>query len=66
MGRIGHELIAGAKAAVINAEKDGETNKSKDLLSLLVKANMNAEGLRLSDDAVIARTSVSLGYINHG
>jgi hypothetical protein len=56
MNRIGHELIAKAKAQAISAEKDGEANKARDLLSLLVKANMAAEGLKLSDEAVIART----------
>jgi hypothetical protein len=57
MNRIGHELINKAKARAIAVEKDGEMKEGRDLLSLLVKANMAAEGLKLSDDAVIARMS---------
>jgi hypothetical protein len=60
MNRIGSELIATAKAVAVSSQKDSERtqNKSRDLLSLLVKANMNADGLRLSDEAVIARMSI--------
>ena len=64
MARIGEELLSGAKAAVqASAAEKGEILKNslhgRDLLSLLVKANMATdlpESQRLSDKDVLART----------
>lgn len=63
MARIGKELLLGAKAAVrASATEKGEIEKNnlhgRDLLSLLVKANMATdipESQRLSDEDVLAR-----------
>ena len=63
MARIGNELLSGAKAAAqVSAIDKGEIEKNslhgRDLLSLLVKANMATdipESQRLSDEAVLAR-----------
>jgi hypothetical protein len=59
------DLIAKAKQRAMSNEKDGETSgNGRDLLSLLVKANMTADGLKLSDDAVLARTLLHLTMTN--
>ena len=63
MARIGKELLSGAKAAArASATEKGEIEKNslrgRDLLSLLVKANMATdipESQRLSDEDVLAR-----------
>lgn len=63
MARIGKELLSDAKAAALaNATEKGEIDKNslrgRDLLSLLVKANMATdipESQRLSDEDVLAR-----------
>ena len=63
MARIGKELLSSAKAAArASATEKGETEKltlyGRDLLSLLVKANMATdipENQRLSDEDVLAR-----------
>jgi hypothetical protein len=63
MARIGNELLSGAKAAVQESTTEkGEIEKNslhgRDLLSLLVKANMATdipESQRLSDEDVLAR-----------
>jgi hypothetical protein len=65
MGRIGSQLLHDAKTAVISshgAEKGGSIEKSslqgRDLLSLLVRANMATdipENQRISDEDVLAR-----------
>ena len=63
MTRIGKELIADAKAAALASTTDkGGIEKSslrgRDLLSLLVKANMATdlpESQRMSDEDVLAR-----------
>lgn len=52
------------KAEVIKAERTGEkdTLHSRDLLTLLIRANMSTdipENQRLSDAEVLARTSAS-------
>ncbi|KAF9803876.1 hypothetical protein IEO21_09549 [Rhodonia placenta] len=60
--RIGMQLIAEKKAAVRQAAQSGEKNagtelRSRDLLTLLIKANMSPdipEDQRLSDDDVLA------------
>lgn len=65
MARIGKELLATAKAtARASATEKGEIEKNslhgRDLLSLLVKANMATdipENQRLSDEDVLARAS---------
>ena len=64
MARIGNELLSGAKAAArATATEKGEIEKNslrgRDLLSLLVKANMATdipESQRMSDEDVLART----------
>ena len=63
MARIGKELLSSAKAAArASATEKGETEKltlyGRDLLSLLVKANIATdipENQRLSDEDVLAR-----------
>lgn len=67
MGRIGKELLNSAKeAARASATEKGEIEKNslqgRDLLSLLVKANMATdipESQRLSDEDVLARASLN-------
>lgn len=70
MGRIGSQLLHDAKAAVVsshNAEKGGSIEKSslqgRDLLSLLVRANMATdipENQRISDEDVLAQVPTFL------
>lgn len=68
MARIGRELLANAKAAAMaSATEKGEIEKNnlqgRDLLSLLVRANMATdipESQRLSDEDVLARAFSSL------
>lgn len=70
MGRIGSQLLHDAKAAVISslgAEKGGSIEKSslqgRDLLSLLVRANMATdipENQRISDEDVLAQVPTFL------
>ena len=63
MTRIGEELLAGAKAAAAEGVTEkGEIEKSslhgRDLLSLLVRANMDTdipESQKMSDEDVLAR-----------
>lgn len=65
MSRIGRQLLADAKAAVMSSygvEEGGLIEKSslqgRDLLSLLVRANMATdipESQRISDEDVLAR-----------
>jgi cytochrome P450 len=65
MNRIGEQLLANAKASMAASEKDGEVSGGgRDLLSLLVKSNMAAEGPRLSDAEVLAR-EWTLTYHHH-
>ena len=54
MKRIGRELVEERKLAFANSGKASEMNTGKDLLTLLVKANME-DKLGMSDDDVIAR-----------
>ncbi|KAG2339110.1 cytochrome P450 [Suillus weaverae] len=70
MGRIGSQLLHDAKAAVLSshgAEKGGSIEKSslqgRDLLSLLVRANMATdipENQRISDEDVLAQVPTFL------
>ena len=56
MDRIGNQLLRESKAAVEGAS---EKQNSRDLLSLLVRANMSKdlpESQRMSDHDVLART----------
>lgn len=65
MNRIGRQLLSDAKAAVMSSygvEKGGAIEKSslqgRDLLSLLVRANMATdipESQRITDEDVLAR-----------
>ncbi|KII91550.1 hypothetical protein PLICRDRAFT_51689 [Plicaturopsis crispa FD-325 SS-3] len=57
MNRIGQKLLADAKARFVLSEKDGvvQAEKSRDLLSLLVRANTSNNGQALSDDDVLAQ-----------
>jgi len=59
MDRIGAELVRDAKKSS-QEEKDG-MGKSRDLLSLLMKSNMNTdipEHQRMSDEDVLARQCI--------
>ena len=68
------QLIAEKKAA-INKEIDGHSKETvtgfqgRDLLTLLIKANMSAEvpeNQRLTDDEVLARTLRLMSSETHG
>lgn len=53
---MGKQLIADAKSDVLSNEKTGSGLEGRDLLTLLVKANMGESPTRrLSDDDVLAR-----------
>jgi hypothetical protein len=74
MERIGKGLLTNAKAAVLRAgatEKGGIEKSSiqgRDLLTLLVKANMATdmpENQRLSDDDLLARTFAESCFPRH-
>lgn len=56
MARIGNQLLRESKA---QAAATGEKQSNRDLLSLLVRANMSSdipESQRMSDKDVLART----------
>ncbi|KAJ3928287.1 MAG: cytochrome P450 [Lentinula lateritia] len=56
MGKIGEELLHDSKEALQNSGDDIRNLKSKDLLTLLVKSNMNGEpSQRMSDEDVLAQ-----------
>jgi hypothetical protein len=65
MDRIGRQLLRDSKSALERAEASGTREKDerfrrRDLLSLLLKANMSTEvteGQRMSDEDVVARES---------
>ena len=61
MARIGRQLLSGSKAAAAASENAGEKNnvRGRDLLSLLVRANIAtdiSDSQRMSDEDVLART----------
>jgi hypothetical protein len=65
MNRIGIQLLHDSKAAIVAAEKDGPIMKDglrgRDLLSLLIKANMATDipdSQKLSDRDVLARVYI--------
>lgn len=65
MRRIGLQLIAEKKAALLSEKQGGGVEKrdleGRDLLTLLLKANMATdiqESQRLSDEDVLARESI--------
>jgi len=67
MTRIGIQLLRDSKAAIVSTEKDGSITKDslqgRDLLSLLVKANMATDlpdNQKLSDDDVLAQVPTFL------
>ncbi|KAH9483603.1 Cytochrome P450 monooxygenase 205 [Psilocybe cubensis] len=67
MARIGNELLRDSKAAVLEEDKNGKTVKAsfqrRDLLSLLLKANMSTnlpENQRMSDEDVLAQVPTFL------
>lgn len=65
--RIAHQILSQSKAAVAAAEKDGEKQTGRDILSLLVHANMDKalpNAQRLSDEDVCARRSIPLIFVN--
>jgi len=67
MDRIGNQLLKESKAALAeaNEEKD-EIFKKRDLLSLLLKANLSTdipESQRMNDRDVLARKSLYLPHI---
>ena len=56
--RIGRDLLAESKAAIVADEKDGEATRGRNLLSLFVRANTAndlPESQRMSDVDVLAR-----------
>lgn len=56
MRRIGRQLVEEKKRLVLEAQKTGQKVRRKDLLSLLIKANMSTDVSpenRLSDDEVM-------------
>ena len=71
MRRIGLQLVEEKKAEILKAvsagEKGDDTLHSRDLLTLLIKANMATdipESQRLSDEDVLARKCPSL-HLRH-
>ena len=64
MDDIGRQLIDTGKQAVYQSSKAGENSlKSKDLLTVLLRANMATDipdNQRMSDEETLARTSLSL------
>jgi len=67
MNRIGNQLLKEGKAALAEANKDKyEKFKKRDLLSLLLKANLSTdipESQRMNDRDVLARKSLCFPYI---
>ena len=67
MDRIGNQLLKEGKAALAEANGDkDEKFKKRDLLSLLLKANLSTdipESQRMNDRDVLARKSLCLPYI---
>ncbi|KAJ7195155.1 cytochrome P450 [Mycena rebaudengoi] len=64
MSDVGNQLLLEGKAAVKAAGGDKDISSHRDLLSLLLKANMAEDGpgkSRLSDEEVIARTPIIRG-----
>lgn len=57
--KIGRQLVADGKAAAKYSDKHG-AGTTKDLLSLLIHANLASDGPKLSDEEVIARASFDL------
>jgi len=58
MDRIGRKLISESKSAAMGSGEKGENWRARDLLTLLVKANISkdvSEHQRLSDSDVLAR-----------
>ena len=55
MARIGRELLAQSKAAVLEEQKLGTKSRARDLLTLLIKANMAEGANRMTDEDVLAR-----------
>lgn len=60
MRRIGRQRIADKKASIAAELHDKDSvsrgsSRNRDLLTLLIKANMAPEGSRLSDEDVLAR-----------
>jgi hypothetical protein len=59
MKRIGRDLLDASKAAAATSDGDKGSTRSRDLLSLLVRANTAVDlpdSQRLSDADVVART----------
>ena len=74
MARIGNQLLRDSKAAVVADDGTGgkvekSTFKRRDLLSLLIRANMSTDlppSQRMTDDEVLARKYLSLHFqISH-
>ncbi|CCO36563.1 Taurochenodeoxycholic 6 alpha-hydroxylase [Rhizoctonia solani AG-1 IB] len=62
MNRIGTRLIENKKAALDQDYKTGSTSQGRDLLTLLIKSNIQAEneGHRMSDEEVLSQISTFL------
>ena len=73
MARIGNQLLRDSKAAVVADEETGgklekSTFKRRDLLSLLIRANMSTDlpaSQRMTDDDVLARKHLHF-HFSHG
>ena len=64
MDRTGNQLLKEGKAAL--AEANGEKSKKRDLLSLLLQANLSTaipESQKMNDRDVLARKSLFLPHI---
>ena len=59
MRRIGTRLIANKKAALEQDDKTGSNSQGRDLLTLLIKSNIQSENEahRMSDEEVLSRKS---------
>jgi cytochrome P450 len=57
MKEVAFELLGNAKKLAISQEKGAGANSTegRDLLSILVRANLNADGPELSDEEVVDR-----------
>ena len=66
MRRIGMELISQKKTEILSEKEGSSSGKGRDLLSLLIKANMKvdvSETQRMSDEEVYARKSLDLACL---
>jgi hypothetical protein len=64
MDRVGRKLLQEKKAAYAEGQS-ASSNKSRDLLSLLIRANMSSDASqRISDDDVVARQCLLIQHVD--